>query len=285
MAWGTFADEGRRTVENYPKYESIEDYVKYYHNGLMNSPEAYQIPRWYKQEIIVEVWLEKESLTGTFNALLADRNKEINVRKCKGFDGWEAAAWNFLQIARIMEAEDQNKFVVILYWGDQDPSGEEAFKHLMAQVNYFRNMTYENKQGKQRRFLGVDVIKIGVNMRQISQYNLPYIPDQPTIEKLLGTSVAKGDAKDKKPDSNTKKYIKKYSHLIKHGDKLPPLAEIESMISNDELIEITGIILNAKIDFYFDNDIYQQQLADYTPEKVTEVAKRYVKSIGEHFDS
>jgi hypothetical protein len=144
MAWGTFADEGRRTVENYPKYDAIEDYVEYYHDGLINSPETYQIPHWYKQRIIVEVWLEKESLTGTFNALLADRNKEINVRKCKGFDGWEAAAWNFLQIARIMEAEDQNKFVVILYWGDQDPSGEMAFKHLMEQVKYFRNMTMTN---------------------------------------------------------------------------------------------------------------------------------------------
>jgi hypothetical protein len=83
---------------------------------------SYRRDLWTTQPRYVEVWLEKDALSGIFEDELDDYGVTLNVGR--GFDGWssirEAAA-------RYIEAERQT---TILYFGDFDPSGENMTTSL-----------------------------------------------------------------------------------------------------------------------------------------------------------
>jgi len=268
---GTFVDVGRSTRESYLDYHTPVEYIQYHYDVLKNYMCRYQIPRWYKQPHLVEVWLEKEGLVDTFKAFL--QGKEVNVRKNKCYNGWEAAANTFRWMYRIMHLEGVRKQIHILYFGDQDPSGEEILQALKDQSMYFAN----------RYDLGrIEIRKLAVDMQQIDKYNLPSDPDVSIENKLLGTSIAKGDAKDKKGDSNTAKYIEKYKHLIKPGALLPPIAEIDAMVSTEQLLQVTQRLVTDEVDMYFDERVYQEQLEKHTQERIKSVAKEAVKLLRKH---
>lgn len=81
---------------------------------------------WQDQERYVEVWCEKDALSGIFSDVLGQYGVTLNVGR--GYDGW----------ASIKQAADrywwrQNEAdmdVTVLYFGDFDPSGEDMHRSL-----------------------------------------------------------------------------------------------------------------------------------------------------------
>lgn len=83
--------------------------------------DAYRRDVWATQPEYLEVWLEKDALSGVFESVLNDYGVTLNVGR--GYDGWSSlycAARRF----------SDRSTVTILYWGDFDPSGVQMLESL-----------------------------------------------------------------------------------------------------------------------------------------------------------
>lgn len=112
---------------------------------------AYQRDVWQSQPQLVEVWLEKDALSGIFEDVLSPYGITLNVGR--GYDGWSSlheAARRYIAVG---------KPVTILYFGDFDPSGEDMVRSLRERLRFF-DCTPE-------------VIKCALTHEDVTTYNLP----------------------------------------------------------------------------------------------------------------
>lgn len=112
---------------------------------------AYRRDVWTSQPRYLEVWLEKDALSGIFEDVLNPYGVTLNVGR--GYDGWSSihnAAVRFNE-----KVED----VVVLYFGDFDPSGEDMKRSL--------------KDRLEDRDCRPEVIKCALTSDDIRHYNLP----------------------------------------------------------------------------------------------------------------
>lgn len=161
---------------------------------LLDLPQSYELPKLFGQPFLIELWVEKKGLIPTFEAI-CDRY-DIKVRSPEGFTPWEFT----YHAKNDMEAYFRNRksnLIRILYFGDQDPSGEEIFETLKVQLDFF--------------VVDHDTDRVGVTVEQISAYGLPETPfDQKTLEKI-------------RRDSRYGRYIRKHGRDI--------FCELDSFIS------------------------------------------------------
>jgi len=90
--------------------------------------KAYRRDVWEAQSQYLEVWLEKDALSGIFEAALRPYGVTLNVGR--GYDGWDSihnAAGRF----------GEGEGVTILYFGDLDPSGEDMVRSLAERLAFF----------------------------------------------------------------------------------------------------------------------------------------------------
>jgi len=99
-------------------------------NGLSDFAEtcrrAYRRDVWDTQPEYLEVWLEKDALSGIFEDVLDPYGVTLNVGR--GYDGWDSihnAATRYL---------DTDAAVTVLYFGDFDPSGEDMNRSLKERL-------------------------------------------------------------------------------------------------------------------------------------------------------
>jgi len=90
--------------------------------------EAYRRDVWASQPVLVECWLEKDALSGIFENLLDAYGVTLNVGR--GYDGWDS-----IHSAAIRYGQGEN--VVVLYYGDFDPSGEDMVRSLRERLTFF----------------------------------------------------------------------------------------------------------------------------------------------------
>jgi hypothetical protein len=112
---------------------------------------AYRRDIWTTQANYLEVWLEKDALSGIFEDVLNHYGVTLNVGR--GYDGWDSihnAATRY---------RDAGTAVAVLYFGDFDPSGEDMHRSL------------------QERLASLDckpeVIKCALTYEDIARYSLP----------------------------------------------------------------------------------------------------------------
>ena len=84
---------------------------------------SYRREVWQNQPEYVEVWLEKDALSGIFERALAPYGVTLNVGR--GFDGWSS----------VKNAADRyDGGATVLYFGDFDPSGEDMVRSLRERI-------------------------------------------------------------------------------------------------------------------------------------------------------
>src|SRR5262249_12747143 len=93
-------------------WDGLRDFAK-------TAAAAYRRDIWAGQQLYMEGWLEKDALSGIFEDALSPYGVTLNVGR--GFDGWDSIN---NAAKRFIEQEINSKNVVILYFGDFDPSGE-----------------------------------------------------------------------------------------------------------------------------------------------------------------
>lgn len=143
--WAAIEDR-TRNISAAPHWDSPADVIQ-------AARDSYQIDMWADQPRRVEVWIEKNALTGVIH----DTCRELHVPyfACIGYVS-QSEQWRAFQ-------RSLDHPVTILHLGDHDPSGID--------------MTRDNDDRLNMVFGGdVEMIRIALNMDQIEQYSPPPNP-------------------------------------------------------------------------------------------------------------
>ncbi|MBC7930263.1 MAG: hypothetical protein H7Z38_06795 [Rubrivivax sp.] len=171
---------------------------------------AYRRDVWATQPNYVEVWLEKDALSGIFDDVLKDYGVTLNVGR--GFDGWDS-------IRNAGDRYIEHGGVTILYFGDFDPSGEDMVRSLRERIDEYLEIANSP-------FVNVEIIKCALTAADIARYKLP-------------SDFAK------KTDSRAKKFIAEHGDVSVELDALPVAvlrerleSEVTARLDLDELAEV-----------------------------------------------
>lgn len=91
---------------------------------------SYRRNVWETQQGYVEVWLEKDALSGIFEDELDCYGVTLNVGR--GYDGWDS-------IHNAAERYGDGQGVTVLYFGDLDPSGRDMARSLAERLAFFES--------------------------------------------------------------------------------------------------------------------------------------------------
>ena len=148
--WQAIEDRTRNLKSNYhftgPK-QAVQDAL-----------DTYEIDMWENQPERVEVWIEKNALTGVISNVCDEM--DVPYFACIGYVS-QSEQWRAHIRAKVY-ARDRDQVTTILHFGDHDPSGID--------------MTRDN-QDRLDMFLGYDgtvtVERLALNMDQIEEFNPP----------------------------------------------------------------------------------------------------------------
>jgi hypothetical protein len=177
---------------------------------LYDMRSRYSRSPWQDQSHYVEVWCEKDALSGIFTGVLARYHVTLNVGR--GYDGWSSikrAADRYF-----WRKEEHGMDTTVLYFGDFDPSGEDMHRSL------------------QERFNRLDVYP-----------ELPKIALTHEDAQALPGDVTKAD------DSRAEAFVAKYGDLAVELDALP-VDELRTRIRTEveALLDMDALAENARIE-------------------------------------
>lgn len=112
---------------------------------------AYRRDVWEAQRVYVEVWLEKDALSGIFEELLDAYGVTLNVGR--GYDGWDSIHNAAIRYTR------RRHPVTVLYFGDFDPSGEDMVRSLRERLGELGSEP--------------EIIKCALTPDDVTRYSLP----------------------------------------------------------------------------------------------------------------
>ncbi len=142
IPWEWIEDRLRR-----PRTVSMWDDLEDFANTAIR---AYRKDVWATQPQVVEVWLEKDALSGIFEDVLELYGVTLNVGR--GYDGWSS-------IRNAAERYGDGVDVIVLYYGDFDPSGEDMFRSLKERLKFFD--------------CEPEMVKCALSAEDVKRYNLP----------------------------------------------------------------------------------------------------------------
>jgi hypothetical protein len=137
--------------------------------------ESYRRDVWASQPCYVEVWLEKDALSG----IVQDVSEPYGVTLCvgRGYDGWSSVHW---AAERYRAREAAGQPVHVIYLGDHDPSGEDMVRSLRERLA--------------RLGCTPDIRKRAITAAQIEDLGLPPAPTKATDSRSRGFVATHGDA-------------------------------------------------------------------------------------------
>lgn len=131
---------------------------------------AYRRDVWASQPRQLEVWLEKDALSGHFEDVLSAYGVTLNVGR--GYDGWDS-------IHNAAERWGTGESVTCLYFGDFDPSGDDMVRSLAERLAFFE--------------CEPEVLKVAINLDDINRYQLPPNPTKLTDSRRAAFVAKHGD--------------------------------------------------------------------------------------------
>jgi len=120
IPWDWIEDRLRRP-RSVAMWDNLADFIE-------TVKRSYRRDVWAEQSCYVEVWLEKDALSGIFEAVLEPYGITLNVGR--GYDGWTS-------IYNAAERYGAGASVTVLYFGDFDPSGEDMARSLRDRLAFF----------------------------------------------------------------------------------------------------------------------------------------------------
>lgn len=135
---------------------------------------VYRKQRWKDQPEYVEVWVEKDALSGVLEPITRDFHVHLLVNR-----GYSSISAMHDSSIRFRIATQNGKNCTLLYIGDFDPSGEDMVRDI------------ENRLGE--LWANVTVEKIALTRDQIDEYSLPPNPaklSDPRSSKFINENGA-----------------------------------------------------------------------------------------------
>lgn len=158
---------------------------------LKSAASSYKIDLWENQDFYIEIWVEKEALSGVIDD--ACYTYRVPYFSCRGYtsqsEQWAAGM-------RMVDKINDGKTVLVLHFGDHDPSGID-----MTRDNDERLKMFISAHADADNF---SIKRMALNMDQVDEYNPPENPAKTTdsrfdaYKRQFGTSSWELDALDPK---------------------------------------------------------------------------------------
>ena len=152
-------------------YNSLED-------ALQLTKETYRRALWSNQESYVEIWLEKEALSGVLHPITYEWDVPLMVVR-----GYSSLSYLHGAANAVKNALSRDKRPHLFYLGDHDPSGKDIPRAIKEGIAEIGNLTP-----------GIDFAfhPVAVTEEQIREWRLPTRPTKasdPRSKKFKGESV------------------------------------------------------------------------------------------------
>ncbi len=212
--WDAIEDRLRKPSSP-ASFDSPEDIL----NAAINQ---YALPRQEGQEVYLEVWVEKDALSGVLRRVTEKYHIPILVNR-----GYSSVSAMFDSYQRFKRAYNGNQSVKVLYLGDFDPSGVDMIRDIRSRVIEFimGDFSFESEYEALRDF-DFSIKPIALTKEQIDTYNPPPNPA-------------------KQSDPRAKQFIKKHGSTSWEVDALRP--EVLNEILDSSIKECLDIDLYDKI--------------------------------------
>ena len=210
--WGAIEDRLRR-----PSSPASFDSPKHI---LEAAIQQYALPRQNGQAVYLEVWVEKDALSGVLKRVTEKYHIPILVNR--GYSSVSAMYDSFMRF--VHRAAWKERDVKIIYLGDYDPSGLDMIRDIASRIEEFQ-VGYNDGHLVEEMFF--EVIPIALTKEQIDQYDPPPNPAKIT-------------------DPRAKNFIKKHGDMSWEVDALRP--------------DVLNQLLDDAILSYIDEDLYKEIL-------------------------
>ncbi len=166
-------------------WDSIEDriripYIPYYaeniSDALSDLIRQYRLDRQQGQNRYIELWVEKDALSGVLKPLTSHYHIRLVVNR-----GYSSCTAMHDAYTRIVDAcEDSDRIATIFYLGDHDPSGLDMVRDIQDRLSEFGllNMVDVNVGDRDysEHIPKFEVIHIGLTDEQVKKYSPPPNP-------------------------------------------------------------------------------------------------------------
>lgn len=164
--WDSITDRTRNLKSN-SHWKNPADIVKI-------CASQFAIDKWADQPVRVEVWIEKDALSGVFDRICNE--EDVPYFSCRGYTSqsemWAAAM-------RHKRHERNGQKVILLHFGDHDPSGIDMTRDIQERLEMFETRT--------------EVRRLALIMDQIREYGPPPNPAKDTDARFSGYVEEYGD--------------------------------------------------------------------------------------------
>lgn len=188
-----------------------DDVQAYWTSSLRWLADGYSRAVWPSQPRYIEVWLEKDALSGIFADALIPYNVPLNVGR--GYDSWSSIHEATLRYA---DMAARGKPTTILHFGDFDPSGVDMPRSLQERLAELA--------------CHPNIVTVSLTWEDVRDRRLPA-----SIEPIA----------TKKNDSRAKAFIAKFGDIAVELDALPStemrariIAAIERYMDMDALAAV-----------------------------------------------
>jgi hypothetical protein len=131
----------------------------------------FRIDKWATQPFHCEVWIEKEALAGVFERICEELR--VSYLSCRGYTS-QSEMWRAGK--RLKEKMDDGKEILILHFGDHDPSGIDMSRDIKERLELFAGGEIGFK-------------RLALNMEQVEEYNPP--PNPAKLSDSRGSSYVR----------------------------------------------------------------------------------------------
>lgn len=184
--------------------------------ALNDTIEQYRIDRQIGQTTSLELWTEKDALSGILRRTTEKYHIQLVVNK-----GYTSSSAIYDAYRRSLYQIVAGNKVTILYFGDHDPSGLDMVRDIRERLEFmFLNGRHSDFFEDRDISDCFEVLPIGLTMDQIKEFNLP-----PNPTKLT--------------DSRADKYIRKFGKTCWEVDALKP--QTLTKIVEENILDIIDI--------------------------------------------
>ncbi len=174
-----------KAIEDRIRQPFLPYWVTNIDDAIIDTIEQYRLNRQEEQEVYIELWVEKDALSGVLKRITS--HYHINLMVNRGYSSCSAMHDAYKRFKR---ETNNGKNVVVLYLGDHDPSGLDMIRDIRERLEEFGLEDFE-------------VRPIGLTYDQVKKYAPPPNPTKTTDPRGTG-------------------YIEKYGHTSWEVDALNP---------------------------------------------------------------
>lgn len=219
--WRKIADHTRTAIKPESTYASIEEFMQVFKDNVEGWWTRYTVDLWADQDYRVKVFIEKDALAGVVSEV--SLRYQVATFPGRGYN-------SFTQLRSLAEElRDIDKSIIILYFGDFDPSGLDIDRSATKRIKEYAGRD------------DIEVVRCALTEDDV--INLPANPTKLT-DKRAASYIAKygdrcweldalpPDQLRNRVESAIKQYIDLSKYSEAYGKMQAEKAEIQEIISN-----------------------------------------------------